>query len=171
MKILIDNGHYKGTPGKCSPDRSFFEWKFNREIAIPLVARLKELGYDAERIVPEDDHDVTLTERCRRVNAWVKKLGKKNVIFISIHANAAPKNEDSIWSKARGISVHVSKNASEASKLLAQSLYAEVIERELQGNRSVPKCHYWQDNKDIMSCSVDRKSILYQSGRFKAFTE
>lgn len=151
MKILIDNGHYKGTPGKCSPDRSFFEWKFNREIAIPLVARLKELGYDAERIVPEDDHDVTLTERCRRVNAWVKKLGTKNVIFISIHANAAPKNEDSIWSKARGISVHVSKNASEASKLLAQSLYAEVIERELQGNRSVPKCHYWQDNFTVLT--------------------
>ena len=150
MKILVDNGHYKGTPGKCSPDRSFFEWKFNREIAIPLVEELKKRGYDAERIVTEDNHDVTLTERCNRVNKWCKKLGTKNVIFISIHANAAPKNEDSIWSKARGISVHVSKNASEASKLLAQSLYAEVIERELQGNRSVPKCHYWQNNFTVL---------------------
>ena len=151
MKILIDNGHYKGTAGKCSPDRTFFEWKFTREIAIPIVAKLKELGYDAERIVPEDDHDVTLTERCNRVNKWCKEFGSKNVIFISIHANAAPKNEDSIWSKARGISVHVSKNASDESKRLAQFLYAEVIERELQGNRSVPKCHYWVDNFTVLT--------------------
>lgn len=151
MKILIDNGHYKGTAGKCSPDRTFFEWKFTREIAIPLVAKLKELGYDAERIVPEDDLDVTLPERCKRVNKWCKELGTKNVIFISIHANAAKKEEDSIWSKARGISVHVSENSSEESKKLAQSLYAEVIERELQGNRSVPKNHYWVNNFTVLT--------------------
>lgn len=151
MKILIDNGHSKATPGKCSPDRSFYEWRFNREIAIPLVARLKELGYNAERIVTEDYNDVTLTERCNRVNTWCKKLGTKNVIFISIHANAARINKDSIWSKARGLSVHVSKNASDASKKLAQFIYSEAIKRELQGNRSVPKCHYWQDNFTVLT--------------------
>ena len=147
MKILIDNGHYKGTPGKRSPDHSFFEWKFNRQIAIPLVARLKELGYDAERIVPEDDHDVTLTERCNRVNKWCKKLGRKNVIFISIHANAAGSGQ---WKDARGFSVHVAKTASDASKKLAQSLYAEAEKRDLKGNRSVPKCHYWQNDFAVL---------------------
>lgn len=151
MKILIDNGHAKTTAGKCSPDRSFYEWRFNREIAIPLVARLKELGYNAERIVTEDDYDVTLTERCNRVNTWCKKLGTKNVIFISIHANAARINKDSIWSDARGLSVHVAKNASDASKKLAQFIYSEAIKRELQGNRSVPKCHYWQDNFTVLT--------------------
>lgn len=151
MKILIDNGHSKATPGKCSPDRSFFEWKFNREIAVPLVDELRKRGYDAERIVTEDNHDVTLTERCNRVNKWCKELGTKNVIFISIHADAAPKDKKSIWSKARGFTVHVAKNASEASKKLAQSLYEEAIKRKLQGDRSVPKCHYWQDNFTVLT--------------------
>lgn len=96
MKILIDNGHYKGTPGKCSPDRSFFEWKFNREIAIPLVEELKKRGYDAERIVTEDNYDVTLTERCRRVNEWCNKLGKWNVIFISVSTPTLPLAVDGV---------------------------------------------------------------------------
>lgn len=141
MKILIDNGHAKTTAGKRSPDMSFYEWRFNREIAIPLVARLKELGYDAERIVTEDDYDVLLRERCRRVNAWCKKLGTKNVIMVSVHANAA--GSGGVWRDARGFSVFVAPNASDASKKLAQSLYAEADKRGLKGNRSVPKSHYW----------------------------
>lgn len=148
MKILIDNGHSKRTAGKCSPDRSFFEWRFNREIAIPLVERLKELGYDAERIVTEDDYDVTLTERCNRVNKWCKKLGTKNVIFISIHANAAGHGD---WKNARGFSVYVAKQCSDASKKLAQSLYAEADKRWFRGNRSVPKERYWQANFTVIA--------------------
>lgn len=148
MKILIDNGHSKATVGKHSPDRSFFEWKFNREIAIPLVARLIELGYDAERIVIEDEHDVTLTERCNRVNKWCKKLGSKNVIFISIHANAAGNGD---WESARGFSVYVATQCSDASKKLAQSLYSEADKRGFRGNRSLPKEHYWQANFTVIA--------------------
>ena len=51
MKILIDNGHGINTPGKCSPDGKFREYKYAREIAIEVVKRLKAEGYDAERIV------------------------------------------------------------------------------------------------------------------------
>ena len=148
MKILIDNGHGQNTPGKRSPDRTFFEWKFNREIAIPLVEELKKLGYDAERIVTEDVQDVTLTERCRRVNAWCNKLGKQNVILISVHANAAGNGE---WKNARGFTVHVAKVSSERSKQLAQSLYAAADKRGFRGNRSVPKERYWTDNFTIIA--------------------
>ena len=140
MKILIDNGHAKTTAGKRSPDHTFFEWKFNREIAIPLVAELKKRGYDAERIVPEDEHDVTLSERCRRVNAWCKKLGNKNVLLVSIHSNAVGNGE---WMSATGFSVFVAPNASCNSKKLAQLLYDEADKRGLRGNRSVPKERYW----------------------------
>lgn len=143
MKILIDNGHGANTPGKRSPDKTFFEWKFNREIAVPLVDELRKRGYDAERIVTEDVHDVTLTERCRRVNAWCSKLGNQNVIMVSIHANAAGSGG---WYNARGFSVFVAKTCSDASKKLAQSLYAEAEKRGLKGNRSVPKERYWQAN-------------------------
>lgn len=30
MKILIDNGHGIDTPSKCSPNRGFLEYRFNR---------------------------------------------------------------------------------------------------------------------------------------------
>lgn len=164
MKILIDNGHGANTPGKRSPDRTFFEWKFNREIAIPLVAELKRLGYDAERIVTEDYQDVTLVERVRRVNAWCKKLGKENVILVSVHANAAGNGG---WYNARGFSVFVCEKCSERSKRLAQTLYAAAYARDLKGNRSIPANHYWTANfyiiKNTLCPAVLTENLFYDN--------
>ena len=164
MKILIDNGHGANTPGKRSPDRTFSEWKFNREIAIPLVAELKRLGYDAERIVTEDYQDVTLVERVRRVNAWCKKLGKENVILVSVHANAAGNGG---WYNARGFSVFVCEKCSERSKRLAQTLYAAAYARDLKGNRSIPANHYWTANfyiiKNTLCPAVLTENLFYDN--------
>ena len=88
MKILIDNGHGIETPGKRSPDGVLREYTWNRLIASRIVDRLLSLGLDAELLVPEE-RDISLPERCHRVNAWCRRLGKDNVILISIHANAA----------------------------------------------------------------------------------
>lgn len=140
MKILIDNGHGSNTPGKCSPDKSLLEYAYTREIAVKVVDRLKELGYDAERITPETK-DISLSERCKRINAWCAKLGAKNCLSVSIHCNAA--GADGKWHNASGWSVFVSKNASSNSKKLAQLLYAEAEKNGLKGNRSVPKERYW----------------------------
>ena len=52
IKIWIDNGHGDNTPGKCSPDKKFREYAYNREIAAEVVNGLKKLGYDAELLVP-----------------------------------------------------------------------------------------------------------------------
>ena len=87
MKILIDNGHGQSTPGKRSPDGRFLEFQFNHTIAKQIVDDLRDRGYDAELLVPEDD-DVPLKDRCKRVNDIVAREGKQNVILISIHANA-----------------------------------------------------------------------------------
>ena len=164
MKILIDNGHGANTPGKRSPDRTFFEWKFNREIAIPLVEELRKRGYDAERIVPEETHEVTLVERVRRVNARCQKFGKENVILVSIHANAAGNGG---WYDARGFSVFVCKNSSERSKRLAQSLYAAAYARDLKGNRSVPLNHYWTADfyiiKNTLCPAVLTENLFYDN--------
>ena len=88
MKILIDNGHGIETPGKRSPDGVLREYAWNRLTASRIVDRLLSLGLDAELLVPEE-RDISLPERCRRVNALCRRLGKDNVIVISIHANAA----------------------------------------------------------------------------------
>ncbi|MDE6566123.1 MAG: N-acetylmuramoyl-L-alanine amidase [Lachnospiraceae bacterium] len=140
IKILIDNGHGSNTPGKYSPDKSLLEYSYTREIATRVVDKLRELGYDAERITPETT-DISLKERVRRINQWCAKLGSKNCVSVSIHCNAA--GADGKWHNASGWSVFVSPNASANSKKLAQLLYAQAEKNGLKGNRSVPKEKYW----------------------------
>lgn len=135
MKILIDNGHGEETPGKQSPDGRLAEWAYTREIARRVEQCLRCKGYDVQRLVPEKT-DVSLKERCRRVNAVCKEHGKENVLLVSVHVNAA--GNGSVWSSARGFSAHVGQNASVRSKELAEMLWNEAIYQGLQGNRCVP---------------------------------
>ena len=129
MKILIDNGHGENTQGKRSPDGKFREYKYAREIAKEIVKELINLGYDAERIVIEDK-DISLSERVRRVNKICDEIGKNNVIFVSVHCNAASNGE---WTKARGWSAFTSKGNTK-SDILAEFLYAEA-EKEFIGQK------------------------------------
>lgn len=135
MKILIDNGHGVETPGKQSPDGRLHEWAYARVVAKRIEQCLRCKGYDVERLVPEKT-DVSLKERCRRVNAVCKEHGKENVLLVSVHVNAA--GNGSVWGSARGFSAHVGLNASGRSKELAEMLWNEAIYQGLQGNRCVP---------------------------------
>lgn len=128
MKILIDNGHGSDTAGKCSPDKNLREYKWARDIAARIVADLKAKGYDAERIVPEDI-DISLGERCRRVNAICNTIGVRNVILVSIHCNAA--GADGEWKTAGGWCAYTSPGQTKADAL-ATSLY-EAAAVELAG--------------------------------------
>ena len=76
MKILIDNGHGRETPGKRSPDGTLREYAWNRLIAGQIVNRLVTQGHDAQLLVPEEE-DISLKERCRRVNTICRQFGKK----------------------------------------------------------------------------------------------
>lgn len=165
MKILIDNGHGSNTSGKCSPDGNLREYAWARDIASRLVAELKKRGLDAERIVTEET-DISLRERCRRVNAICAKLGSKNVMLISIHINAA--KSDGRWHDASGWSGWVAPNASQKSKILAQTLYDEAAKRNLKGNRSVPSCRYWVGNFAIVrdtKCPAVLTENLFQDNK------
>ena len=146
MKILIDNGHGIDKAGKCSPDGSFREYKYAREIAERLVSELRKLGFDAERIVTEEK-DISLRERCRRVNAVCDELGTKNVILVSIHCNAA--GNGSKWMNARGWSAHVSLNASTKIKAFARTLIKAAEEEGLKVRKYAPQMPYWEQNLAI----------------------
>lgn len=166
MKILIDNGHGVNTPGKCSPDVSIKEYAYCREIAERIVTALKKQGYDAERIVTESS-DVALAERVRRVNAWCWKKGNKNVLFISVHLNAAPP-VDGKWHSASGWTGWVSSNSSNNSKRLAQLLYSEAEKRGLKGNRCVPSEKYWKADYYVLKntlCPAVLTENLFQDNR------
>ena len=114
MKILVDNGHGLMTAGKRSPDGLFREAFYNREIARKVVADLLDRNLDAELLVPEDD-DIPLAERVRRINAHCLALGKKNVIVVSIHVNAA--GNGTKWLNATGWSVFTCSGQTESDKL------------------------------------------------------
>mgnify|MGYP003469363273 CR=1 FL=1 len=38
--VILDNGHGKNTKGKCSPDKSIYEWEWCREIACRVYEKL-----------------------------------------------------------------------------------------------------------------------------------
>ena len=167
MKILIDNGHGVNTSGKRSPKGRYgilFEYEFNRAIAKPLVDRLKKMGYDAQLIVPEDN-DVSLGERCRRVNKVCDEVGAKNCIFISIHANASSNCET--FQKPSGWSAFVYYHSSNASKRLAQCLFDEAQKKKLLGHRSIPPEHYWQSGffvlKNTKCPAVLTENLFYDN--------
>lgn len=138
IKILVDNGHGYDTKGKRSPyschgvkpEIDFYEYSWNREIAKPIVEILKAKGYDAELLVPEEN-DISLTERVRRVNNVCNKLGTKNVILISIHANAAGNGRE--WKSAQGWCAFTSKGNTK-SDTIAEYLYAEA-EKNFKGRK------------------------------------
>lgn len=146
VRILIDNGHGENTPGKCSPDKRLREYAYAREIAKRVVKCLQCKGYNAQRIV-EEETDIPLSVRCKRVNDICKKVGTKNVLLVSIHNNAA--GADGKWHTARGFSAHVGLNASGKSKAFAQYLWNEAIRQGLKGNRSVPAAPYIAQNLAI----------------------
>lgn len=110
MKILIDNGHGVDTAGKRSPDGSLREYKYAREIAEKVVSELKKRGFDAERIVTEEN-DISLSERCRRVNSICDRVGTKNVILVSIHCNASGTGKGTGWE------IHTSPGKTKADDL------------------------------------------------------
>ena len=131
MKILIDNGHGIQTKGKRSPDGKLLEYAYTREIARQVVTELKNKGYYAELLVPEED-DIPLSERVRRVNeicltyepSCPTPTGHPDVILISLHVNAAGNGTQ--WMNATGWSCYTCKGQTESDKL-ADCLYEAAI--------------------------------------------
>ena len=130
MKILLDNGHGFDTPGKRSPDGHFREYAYNRYLAFLIRERLIALGLDVQLVVPERE-DISLKERCRRVNAICKQFGNDQVILLSIHVNAAGNGQN--WLDARGWSCFTTRGKTKADAL-ATCLY-EAAKNHLPGMR------------------------------------
>lgn len=137
MKILIDNGHGENTPGKRSPDGVFREYQYTREVAERIVAKLRQQGYDAERIVRENI-DVSLSTRVHRINDVCKELGSANVLLVSIHNDAA--GDGSRWMQAGGWSCYTTPGRTKSDRL-AECLYdaAEVHLKEYAAQQAAGK--------------------------------
>ena len=113
--VIIDAGHGKATPGKCAPDKSYFEWEGNRRRAKSLGDALKAKGYMVHYTVdPSDPSNPSLTQRGRITNKICNMYGAKNCVFISKHSNASGMGG---WMNARGWSVWTTKGQNNSDKL------------------------------------------------------
>lgn len=119
MKVLIDAGHGIDTPGKRSPDGSFLEYLWNRQVADLVLARLRASGIDTDLVVTETN-DISLRTRAMRVNKVCDRLGASNVILVSIHANAAGNGKS--WMNATGWECHTSPGKTKSDDL-AEAFY------------------------------------------------
>lgn len=129
-KILLDAGHGNNTKGKTSPDHALKEWRYNRQIAAAVEARLHCRGYDAELVTPEDT-DVPLKERVERINRIAMRNGILNTFVISIHVNAAGMGDK--WMNARGWCAYTYPGHTESDDI-ADCLYF-AAEEHLPGHK------------------------------------
>lgn len=120
--IILGTAHLKSTPGKCSPDKKFFEYKYSREICRAVKVILEDLGYKVFIDIEDEDLDVNQSKelclRCKIVNDLQKVY--KNCIYISIHVNAA--YSDGKWHNATGWEAYTSIGVTSADRL-AECLY------------------------------------------------
>ena len=116
---MIDAGHGIETPDKSSPDGSFHEYLWNRQVADLVLARLVSKGVDASLVVTETN-DIPLRTRAMRVNKVCDQLGAKNVLLISIHSNRA--GGGSTWRTAKGWSCYTTPGKT-GSDELAECFY------------------------------------------------
>lgn len=132
--VIIDNGHGRGTAGKCSPDRKVKEWEWTRAAARLLQRRLAGMGIDTALLVP-DDADISLRERCLRANNLYKR--HRGAVLVSLHSNAS--GDGTAWGAAKGWSVFIARRASAESERLARCLFRRAELRNLLGNRVSPR--------------------------------
>lgn len=147
MIILLDAGHGINTPGKCSPDKSLYEYKYCREIMNGIYEKMTKLGYKVYMIT-DTDLDMTLYRRCVKVNNICSKYGSANCLLVSIHCNAAGNGND--WMSGTGFEVWTSKGKTKSDEL-AECFYrnAEIILNE------------FKSRKDISDGDSDKESNFY----------
>jgi N-acetylmuramoyl-L-alanine amidase len=132
--IILGTAHLKSTPGKCSPDKKFFEYKYSRELCKTIRSILQTMGYTVLIDIEDDDIAAAtpskeLSLRCTIVNELQKTY--KNCIYVSIHVNAA--GDGSKWMNATGWSAYTSVGLTSADRL-ASCLY-EAAKKNLTGKK------------------------------------
>lgn len=146
--FLLDNGHGRNTKGKCSPDQSFFEWEYTRQVVAGIAEHFQnEPNLDVVIVTPEET-DISLTERANRVNKVVNENPKDTTFLISIHVNAA--GSGGAWTEATGWQSHCCRSASKDSRKLANCLWDACSELGLKGRRPLPTQNYWENDFTIL---------------------
>ena len=133
LKIAIDAGHYKGTPGRrclaaLDPSETR-EWELNRRVADKLEELLA--GYDCQVLRVDDktgNRLIDLGDRVAAANGWPAD------VYLSIHHNAGIKG-----GSGGGCVVYTAPGCQAKSRALQKAVYGAVVSRTgLVGNRATP---------------------------------
>ncbi|MRN26285.1 N-acetylmuramoyl-L-alanine amidase, partial [Romboutsia ilealis] len=132
--VLGDGGHAEEVAGKCAPDKSLHEWKFNQEVDTKMEKRCKDHGIDYYQTNPnpKGKDEMGLSKRAELANAHWKKLGKPKALLMSYHANAYYEKDKNGKTKvefnsARGTETFIASNASTNSKNAAKYIQDEIV--------------------------------------------
>lgn len=131
--VALGTAHEAYTPGKGSPDGRFREPRYSREVLIEVEAILKGYGIrsfiDYLPMEPRKEWRSTdwrkeqsreLAWRTSFVNGLCERYGKENVIYVSLHNDAA--GADGKWHTSGGFSVWTTKGTTKADAL-AECIY------------------------------------------------
>lgn len=135
VKIAIDAGHGKFTPGKRSPDGER-EWYFNDAVVRAAIEELN--NYENVSILRTDDPsgntDVGLTTRTNKANAW------KADVFVSCHHNALT----GVWGSHTGVETFYMQGNSPTSQSaqIANKLHPRVVGSMGIANRGVRTANF-----------------------------
>lgn len=154
--IILGTAHLLTTPGKRSPEGRFREAIYSREIVREVKAKLAAYGYtvfvdyDGDKLprtmqtpMAKLEQQRELALRVANVNQLCKEYGAANVLYVSIHVNAA--GADGKWHQARGWQVNVSPKASSKSKLLAGCLFDAAKGVGLKMRQPSASQKYWNN--------------------------
>jgi N-acetylmuramoyl-L-alanine amidase len=132
--VALGTAHLITTPGKCSPDKKFREPIYSREIISevkPIISDVYGIKcfVDYEPLEPTKEMKSSsykteqireLNYRVNFVNSLCDKYGASNVIYISLHNDAA--GADNKWHDAGGFTVYTTRGTTISDKL-SESMY------------------------------------------------
>lgn len=126
VSVCLDPGHHAGI-ANASPDKSYFEWAGNWDMAMRVRALLEEDGFevvltieDPERMIAKRETVSDFKQRAGvALGAKVKEGVRK--VFLSIHSNASEDKDGDGWGEGEGMEMFV-RGSDEGSKEFARAL-------------------------------------------------
>ena len=177
--VILGTAHRMREPGKQSPDGRLKECVYSREICKEVAVKIQSYGYKAEvDYEPLDlprasqtntvkiERMAELAMRVNYVNELCRQRGAKNVIYVSIHCNAA--GADDKWHNASGWQVNISNSASTNSKLLAECLFDSAKANELKVRQPSNTQKYWPQSLYVLNntkCPAVLTENLFQDNK------
>lgn len=122
LVIILDPAHGEDVSGKCSPDKSFREWKYSRKIINELKNRLEAEDFRVEVSNPTNQ-EIGLSKRAEFATNLEVAEGQTKFLF-SLHNNAS--GNGTKWGTARGFEIFSYKNPFSTSYKIAEYIIRDL---------------------------------------------